>query len=598
MSTSHRSAIWPWLVIPAVVFLVYAPALWNGFVWDDQALVLRDPLIRSWRLVPDAFGHFLFLDANGSEFYRPVQRLSFLADYALNGFDPRVFHATSVLVHALAALALWRLGRRIARVLGNDERISTAPAWAALAWAVHPLHTSAVTYISGRADSLAALWAFLALNAMGASLQGGRGKKAIPMAAAALGFLLAALSKEIGLAALGVAGLLLAFARTPRGETLRWTGLLVVVLATYVGLRTGAERVPPPQAEPATWAERPSLALAAAGEYAGLAVFPATLRMERGQARAIGSDETRFVPPSATQILGGLAVAALAAALLRRARQRSVRLALSAALLCYLPISNLLTLNATVAEHWLYQPLAWSLLAAAWAIAPRLRLESVSSRVVVGAFGIWVTLLAARTCARQADWRDQRTFLDRTIADGGGSARMWINLASLEIATDPVTAEAHFRRALVLAPGQRFAVAGLARLRMDQGNFTEARRLLDSLVADEWFRGSVLALRARLAMLSGSGDGLEEMQRAVFHAPWHWPYRKALHQILLARGQPLEAARALQSLLREEGFRAESWAQYAGIFTSIDPALSAAAMQRARELDVHFDKSTPREKAP
>jgi protein O-mannosyl-transferase len=39
--------IWAALILIAVVFISYAPAVRNGFVWDDTALVLRDPLIRS-----------------------------------------------------------------------------------------------------------------------------------------------------------------------------------------------------------------------------------------------------------------------------------------------------------------------------------------------------------------------------------------------------------------------------------------------------------------------------------------------------------------------------------------------------------------------
>ena len=64
------------VLIIAATFLVYWPALRNGFVWDDTALVLRDPLIRSWRLIPEGFRHFLFLDATASNFYRPIQRLT------------------------------------------------------------------------------------------------------------------------------------------------------------------------------------------------------------------------------------------------------------------------------------------------------------------------------------------------------------------------------------------------------------------------------------------------------------------------------------------------------------------------------------------
>jgi len=72
-------------VIMLGTFVAYWPAMRNSFVWDDTALVLRDPLIRSWRLTPDAFREFLFLDATASAFYRPLQRLTFTADYALWG---------------------------------------------------------------------------------------------------------------------------------------------------------------------------------------------------------------------------------------------------------------------------------------------------------------------------------------------------------------------------------------------------------------------------------------------------------------------------------------------------------------------------------
>ena len=64
------------LLIIAGVFASYAPALRDGFVWDDTALILRDPLIRSWRLIPEGFNHFLFVDATASDFYRPLQRLT------------------------------------------------------------------------------------------------------------------------------------------------------------------------------------------------------------------------------------------------------------------------------------------------------------------------------------------------------------------------------------------------------------------------------------------------------------------------------------------------------------------------------------------
>ena len=102
-----RRKLLPLLLLILAAFAVYAPALRDGFVWDDTALVLRDPLIRSWRLIPEGFRHFLFLDATPSDFYRPIQRLSFTVDYALWGFTPAYYHLTNILLQGLAAGAFY-----------------------------------------------------------------------------------------------------------------------------------------------------------------------------------------------------------------------------------------------------------------------------------------------------------------------------------------------------------------------------------------------------------------------------------------------------------------------------------------------------------
>src|SRR5918912_497504 len=95
------------IFLALVVFAIYAPALRNDFVWDDTALILRDPLIRSWQLIPEAFQHFLFTDATPSDFYRPIQRLTYLVDYAAFVFKPTGYHLSSILFHIGATLALF-----------------------------------------------------------------------------------------------------------------------------------------------------------------------------------------------------------------------------------------------------------------------------------------------------------------------------------------------------------------------------------------------------------------------------------------------------------------------------------------------------------
>src|SRR5438093_8946812 len=112
--------IWAALILIVVVFISYAPAVRNGFVWDDTALVLRDPLIRSWRLIPEGFNHFMFIDATASDFYRPIQRLSYALDYAAFAFAPAPYHITSILWHATAAVALFFLAEELLVSFGTE----------------------------------------------------------------------------------------------------------------------------------------------------------------------------------------------------------------------------------------------------------------------------------------------------------------------------------------------------------------------------------------------------------------------------------------------------------------------------------------------
>src|SRR5437588_9460286 len=145
------------LLIAVAVLATYAPALRNGFVWDDTALVLRDPLIRSWRLIPEAFNHFLFLDATASDFYRPVQRLVYTLDYAFLAFQPGPYHFTSIFWHAAAAVALLFLAQELLATFGIDPgKARLIAIISALVWAVHPVQSATVIYVAGPADPLAA----------------------------------------------------------------------------------------------------------------------------------------------------------------------------------------------------------------------------------------------------------------------------------------------------------------------------------------------------------------------------------------------------------------------------------------------------------
>ena len=188
--------------------LVYAPALNGEPIWDDDYLVGQNPFYKSPVFALEVFRHYLFFDSF-SIYYRPVQNLSYMVDYWLWAGNPFGYHLTNILIHAGSGFLLFRVLRRILAGLadGTDESDGTngkardvCAFLIALIWMVHPIHNAAVAYISGRADSLASLFALCAwLLVSRAREAGSHWKRSLLFVAAAFSMLLALCSKEIAL---------------------------------------------------------------------------------------------------------------------------------------------------------------------------------------------------------------------------------------------------------------------------------------------------------------------------------------------------------------------------------------------------------------
>lgn len=170
-------------LIALAVAAVYGHTLDVPFYLDDYLSLQQNPAIRTldiaslWRYSPQ----------------RVVGYFTFALDYHLHGLTPAGFHLGNILIHLAAAWAVWGLARGLLRTPAMQGERSPAgvrwlPLLAALIFALHPLQTQAVTYITQRLASLAALWYLLAL----ASYLGARLSSA--PAAWLVGFCIAALA--------------------------------------------------------------------------------------------------------------------------------------------------------------------------------------------------------------------------------------------------------------------------------------------------------------------------------------------------------------------------------------------------------------------
>lgn len=133
--------------------LAYLNSLPAPFQFDDFNIIVDNP-----------FAHTLpgfIYDALGG--IRPLLKLTYYLNWIM-GPGPAVFHLANILIHAASALVVYLLGLRFARKFGAMEREGLfAALFAALLFALHPVRTEAVAYISGRSSSLMALFCLSAL---------------------------------------------------------------------------------------------------------------------------------------------------------------------------------------------------------------------------------------------------------------------------------------------------------------------------------------------------------------------------------------------------------------------------------------------------
>ena len=151
VSTPYRKGRWyPFLVAIAAV-LVYSGGFSGPFVFDDRGSVIDNTTIE------DLGSAAVFTAPHETPTAgRPVPNLSFAVNYAFGGRDVTGYHVLNVALHVLCALVVLGIARRA-------QPSGEAALAIALIWAVHPLNSEVVNYLTQRTESLMALFYLLTL---------------------------------------------------------------------------------------------------------------------------------------------------------------------------------------------------------------------------------------------------------------------------------------------------------------------------------------------------------------------------------------------------------------------------------------------------
>lgn len=151
-----RRTVLPGLLLVMLGLVAYKSSFQGVFVLDDAASI-GNPAVKNFDVTK----------------FRPARWLpdfTYAINYAMSANRPGSYHAVNLAIHLLSALVLFGLLRRTLRLPAMGGRFEQSASVLALAsaaiWAVHPLTTQAVTYITQRDESLMALMYLLTIYAV------------------------------------------------------------------------------------------------------------------------------------------------------------------------------------------------------------------------------------------------------------------------------------------------------------------------------------------------------------------------------------------------------------------------------------------------
>ena len=436
----------PVLLLAGTVAVLYLNSFRGAFQFDDYNVIAENVGVHSW-------GAFLAGLPRG---IRPLLKFTYTLNWT-SGLGLFGFHLVNVTLHAANAVLLFLLASRI----GGPSISGFAALLPALLFAVHPVQTEAVTYISGRSVSLMTLFYLGSLLAYLRGRDPG-GSRFLLYAVSPILFLLAAAAKEVAVT-LPFALVLCEAARREgsgwkealRAQAVHW-GLLLSLLVLFLA-HAGYGRL-----------------LEACFDLRGIAANLLTQihgiayllsRVVLPHALNIDPDLPVFSGWSPVLLPDSLALAALLAAGILGLRKRSLSgFGILWFFLHLVPTNSFIPRLDVANERQLYLA-SWGLFLAPATAADLLR-ERWEARRVTAVAAVLVVALGGFTVFRNEVYRSEVALWEDTARKSPGKARVWNNLGyAYDQAGRSADAEASYLRALRIDPGYPLARGNLKGLK-------------------------------------------------------------------------------------------------------------------------------------
>ena len=505
-------------ILVALSFILYSNNFQHEYHLDDGYTIVGNRSLRSLAEIPRFFVDPSTYTSNRDQVdYRPVLQVSYAINYWMGAYDSWWWHLTQIVLHALVALGVYALCRRVLVLAGHGSSDWIA-LLAGVFFVVHPTASGVVNYLNARSSLLTAVFLLPALLAYMKPIEGpGYARPAW----AATGFYAFALfTKSEAIGALGAfwayelwqrgresprSGLVSAVRQSLDARTWRRMAPALALTLLYLGIRRvllagypissgswGATGVSP--------YEYFLTQLTAWWYYVARWIAPVRLIADY-QAYPVfrsWSDPVVMLAASGWVMVSGLLAAAW--------RGAPYLLFLSVSALAILsPTSSFVPLAEMVNEHRPYLPigiLSLGLFVAAGAVARR-RLRGAALVASVVGIAVGLLSLAALTHRRNEVFSTGVRYWQDVLAKAP-SARAHVNYGRTFFAADDTEgALGHFRQALELAPYWYITHLNLAAAYQRLGDVERAREHHELGVRYDTHTGMALNRRGEFRLSEG-----------------------------------------------------------------------------------------------
>ena len=412
-STPAWVAVLSLVLIAILGFAAYFNMLHNDLLWDDEILITNNAYMKDTHNIPEFFvKNITYRTTDKSNFYRPIQMVIYAVTHIAWKLNPVGYHLDSILAHILTAFLVYWL----VQILCRNAFMSIA---AGLLFVLNPMHTEAVTYVSGIADPLAMFFSLLLVIFYVKCHSGKAG--ALFYILSIFAYIGGLLCKEIMVI---IPLILVAYDYVYKRKFyfVKYIPFLALAVVYIILRRTVLDFPVKNTIATSTFFIRFPAIFGSLSMYIRKLLFPFDLRMEY---------ELNIPSIYDIRVIAGIVIGIFLAfaAIFYRNKEKVITFALLWFLINYIPVSNAYPLNAFFSEHWIYGPSIGLFIIAAFFLTRLYERRGFFKALACGILVFFILYNSYFVIRQNRFWRTPRDVYERVLKYNTTSARVYSNLS-------------------------------------------------------------------------------------------------------------------------------------------------------------------------